>query len=111
MLEDDVAEVELLELIYSNPGDEFRITVLFRISRVKTLFVLDVDHRARSQYFADEIAAGIGAVRWNTANRRIGLPVGVGGHADRDNSLALGEIKRQLSELGRLDRGDAVLGQ
>src|SRR5215510_458368 len=111
MLEDDVAEVELLELVDSNLWDEFRITVLFRISRVETLFVLDVDHRARSQCFADEIAAGIGAVRWNTANRRIGLPIGVGGHADRDDGLALGKIKRELSELGRLDRWDTVLGQ
>src|SRR6266568_5105947 len=63
MLKDDVAEVEPLELLDSDLWDELRIAVLFRIGRVETVFVLDVDHRARPQDFADEIAAGIGAMR------------------------------------------------
>src|SRR5438552_4809339 len=111
MFEDYVGEVQLLELLDSDLGNELRITLLFRIGRVETLFVLDVDHRARSPDFTDKIAAGIGAVRWNAANLRIGLPICVRRHADRDNRVALGEIKRELSELGRLDRWNAVLRQ
>src|SRR5262249_6080595 len=111
MFEDDVGEVELLELLDSDLGNELRITVLLRIGRVETLFVLYVDHRARPPDFTDKIAAGIGAVRWNSANLRIGLPICVRRHADRDDRVALGEIKRELSELGRLDRWNAVLRQ
>src|SRR5262245_48644598 len=44
MLKDDIGEVELLELLDGNLGDEFRVTVLFRISGVEALFVLDIDH-------------------------------------------------------------------
>src|SRR5947209_12947150 len=50
-------------------------------------------------------------MRWNPANRRIRLPIRIWGHANRHDGLALGKIKGQLTELSRLDGGNAVLGQ
>ena len=39
------------------------------------------------------------------------MPIRIWRHADAHDRLALGEIERQLSELGRLDGGNAVLRQ
>ena len=39
------------------------------------------------------------------------LPEGVGRHAEEDHGAALGQVERQLRELGRLDERDAVLGE
>ncbi len=65
----------------------------------------------RAKDFADEVAAGISAVRWDAANLRVGLPISVGRHADSDTCLAFGQIEGQLCELGGFDRWDPVLGQ
>src|SRR5579859_2128135 len=50
-------------------------------------------------------------MRWDATDLRVGLPIGVGRHSNRNDGLALGEIKRKLRELRRLNRRNAVLGQ
>ncbi len=50
-------------------------------------------------------------MRRDASDRRILLPVDVGRHAEKDDGPALGQVVRQLGELGGLDERDAVLGQ
>ena len=110
-LQHDIDKVQPFQFLDGYPRDETRMGVLLRIGGVKAFLIFYVYHRARAEDFADEIATSIGPMGRDAADRRVWLPIRIRRHADADDGPALSQIKRQLSELGRLNLRDTVLRQ
>src|SRR5918993_258370 len=84
-LDDDVIQVQGVQLLNRDCGDEFRRAVLLGIGGIEPILVLNVDHRAGTKDLAHQIDAGVGPIRRDASDGRVRLPVDVGRHAEEDH--------------------------
>ena len=99
VLDHDIVQIEGLKFLNGDLGDELRVGILLGVRRVEAVFILDVNHGAGAENLADKVDPGIGAVRRDAADGRVGLPVDVGRHAEENHRAPLLQVEGELGEL------------
>src|SRR5688572_15354938 len=71
-LDDEIVQIPLQQFLHADRSYQLGIFWIFlRIGRVKSIFILDINHPPSAENLGNEEAAGVGALGWNSSNLRI----------------------------------------